>query len=50
MSSEVTLKGKQVYDCIVQNDTVVITFTDGSFITIIAETKLRLRTFGGNNG
>lgn len=42
---DITLRGNQVYDCIIQDDTVVITFTDGSFITIVADNSLRYKYY-----
>lgn len=42
LTEYITLRGKTVTDCIVQPDTVVITFSDGSYVTITTSDKLKL--------
>lgn len=42
MTSYITLRGKTVTDCIVETDTVIITFSDGSYVTITTPDKLKL--------
>jgi hypothetical protein len=42
MTEYITLRGKTVTDCIVETDTVVITFSDGSYVTITTPDKLKL--------